>query len=47
MWVMVDRQAAAGTDWLKRGPLIYLIRLLAYSLILIAIADKNWPKRKV
>lgn len=27
------------------APLHYLIRLLAYSLILWAIAEKNWPRR--
>lgn len=26
-------------------PLIYLIRLAAFSLILFAIADKNWPRK--
>ena len=27
-------------------PIIYLIRLLAFVLILLAIADKNWPRKK-
>lgn len=27
------------------GPLLYSVRLLAYLLILVAIADKNWPRR--
>jgi hypothetical protein len=32
----------AGQD----EPLHYLIRLLAYSLILWAVLEKNWPRRK-
>ncbi len=30
----------------EETPLIYLIRLIAYALILIAIADKNWPRKR-
>lgn len=29
-----------------QAPLYYLVRLLAYSLILWAILEKNWPRRK-
>ena len=28
------------------SPLHYLVRLLAYGLILWAIAEKNWPRRR-
>ena len=35
----VDMQTSEDT------PFHYLIRLLAYSLILWAIAEKNWPRR--
>lgn len=30
----------------EETPLIYLIRLIAYALILIAIVDKNWPRKR-
>lgn len=35
--------SAANND--EASPLHYLVRLLAYSLILWAIAEKNWPRR--
>jgi len=31
---------------LEDEPLHYLIRLLAYALILWAVLEKNWPRRK-
>ena len=31
----------------KETPLVYLIRFIAYALILIAIADKNWPRKRL
>jgi len=31
----------------EETPLIYLIRFIAYALILIAIAEKNWPRKRL
>lgn len=30
----------------EHGPLLYSIRLLAFGLILFAIINKNWPKKR-
>ena len=37
--------ATLGQSLHEDSPLHYLIRLLAYALILWAIAEKNWPRR--
>jgi hypothetical protein len=38
-------QAALGTSS-DRTMLLYWVRLIAYALILAAIADKNWPRAR-
>lgn len=38
--------AFPSSDVHEDDPLHYLIRLLAYSLILWAVLVKNWPRRK-
>jgi hypothetical protein len=38
--------AFASNDMHEEDPLHYLIRLLAYALILWAVLEKNWPRRK-
>jgi hypothetical protein len=38
--------AFASNDLHEEDPLHYLIRLLAYALILWAVLEKNWPRRK-
>ncbi len=38
--------AFASNDMHEDNPFHYLIRLLAYALILWAVFDKNWPRRK-
>jgi hypothetical protein len=38
--------AAANSDNLEDSPLHYLIRLLAYGLILWAILEKNLPQKR-
>lgn len=37
--------SSVGTPDSEDSPLHYLVRLLAYSLILWAILEKNWPRR--
>lgn len=38
--------AFPAENGLEDEPLHYLIRLLAYALILWAVLEKNWPRRK-
>lgn len=43
----LNRILMGFTDSLgEAGPMYYLIRLLSYVLILWAIMEKNWPRRK-
>ena len=48
---LIEGRAPAGLDGIvvcrpRRSPTHYLIRLLAYGLILWAILEKNWPRGK-
>jgi hypothetical protein len=47
-WIeAANRVAMAYTQqWSEDSPIHYLVRLVAYGLILVAIWDKNRPKRR-
>lgn len=47
-WIeAVNRVILALVEWPENVPTVYLIRLIAFGLILFAIADKNRPERSV
>lgn len=40
----LNRGLMVSVGWLENSPAFYMIRLLAYSLIIVAILDKNRKK---
>jgi hypothetical protein len=47
MWIEAGHRVAIGLvpELTEENPLSYLVRLVAYGLIILAILHKNWRKR--